>query len=115
MTLASYDTMIEDSGHEARAREYQALDHGIGLLRRIQGGESEPFEQSEALLYMRRLWSFFVEDLSSARNGLPESLRAELISIGLWVIGEADRVRQEKSNDVDNLVAINILIRDALA
>jgi flagellar protein FlaF len=115
MMLASYDTEIEDSGHEARVREYRALDHGIDLLRRMQGGELEPAEQTEALLYMRRLWTFFVQDLSSERNGLPETLRAQLISIGLWVIAEADRVRQEKSNDIDNLISINILIRDALA
>jgi len=42
-------------------------------------------------------------------------LRAELISIGLWIIKEADRIRQEKATDVDELLAINVLIRDALA
>ena len=45
----------------------------------------------------------------------PEKLRAELISIGLWVIGEADRVREERSTDVAQLLGINIIIRDALA
>ena len=70
---------------------------------------------AEALLYIRRLWTFFVEDLASPRNGLPEKLRAELISIGLWIIGEADRIRQQGSTDVAELVAINTVIRDALA
>jgi len=115
MTLASYDEEIEDSSQEARAREYRALDQGIDLLRRMQGGELTPAEQTDALLYMRRLWTFFVQDLSSERNGLPEALRAQLISIGLWVIAEADRVRQEGSDDIDNLISINVLIRDALA
>jgi flagellar biosynthesis activator protein FlaF len=115
MTLSSYDAVIEDSGREARTREQQALNHGIDLLTRLQSGELPPPEDTEALLFIRRLWAFFVEDLSSARNGLPEKLRAELISIGLWIIGEADRVRQEKSSDVAELVAINVIIRDALA
>jgi flagellar biosynthesis activator protein FlaF len=115
MTLSSYDAVIEDSGREARAREQQALDHGIDLLRRLQNGELPPPEEAEALLFIRRLWAFFVEDLSSARNGLPEKLRAELISIGLWVVREADRIRQEKSGDVAELIAINVIIRDALA
>jgi flagellar protein FlaF len=114
MTLSSYDNIIEDSAHEARAREYQALDHGIDLLKRLQNGDLQPFEQTEALLFMRKLWTFFVQDLSSPKNGLPESLRAELISIGLWVIKEADRIRQEKATDIDDLIAINTIIRDSL-
>jgi flagellar protein FlaF len=115
MTLSSYDAVIEDSGTEARAREQQALSHGIDLLKRLQDGGLLPSEQIEALLYMRRLWTFFVQDLSSSRNGLPEKLRAELISIGLWVITEADRIREQKATDVDQLIAINAIIRDALA
>lgn len=115
MTLSSYDAMIEDSGREARSREQQALDHGVGLLKRLRNGDLPASEEAEALLYIRRLWTFFVQDLASPRNGLPEKLRAELISIGLWIIKEADRIRQDKVGDIDELVAINIVIRDALA
>lgn len=115
MTLSSYDAVIEDSPREARGREQQALNHGIALLKRFQSGDLPASEAAEALLYIRRLWTFFVEDLASPRNGLPEKLRAELISIGLWIIGEADRIRQQGSTDVAELVAINTVIRDALA
>lgn len=115
MTLSSYDAVIEDSGQEARGREREALNHGIDLLTRLRGGRLAPPQDAEALLFIRKLWTFFVQDLSSERNGLPEKLRAELISIGLWVIGEADRVREARSTDVDELIGINIIIRDALA
>ncbi|MGO4711827.1 flagellar biosynthesis regulator FlaF [Bradyrhizobium sp. 2TAF24] len=115
MTLSSYDAVIEDGGQEARGREREALNHGINLLRQLQSGQLAPPEDTEALLFVRRLWTFFVQDLSSERNGLSEKLRADLISIGLWVIKEADRVRQEKSTDVAELLGINIIIRDALA
>jgi flagellar protein FlaF len=106
--------MIEDSGPEARARERMALSHGIELLTRLQRGDLETPDDIEALLYIRRLWTFFVLDLSSAQNGLPEKLRAELISIGLWVIKEADRIREEKASDIGELIAVNVVIRDAL-
>jgi flagellar protein FlaF len=115
MTLAGYDTEIDDSGRAARSREQQALDRGIGLLRKLQGGELGSDEQADALIYIRDLWTFFVEDLSSPRNGLPENLRAQLISIGLWVIKEADHIRQKQLSDVTDLVAINVVIRDSLA
>jgi flagellar protein FlaF len=109
-----YDAVIEDSGREARARERLALTHGIDLLKQVQTGELAQHEVTETLLYIRRLWTFFVTDLSSPRNGLPEKLRAALISIGFWVIKEADRVREEKSTDVMELVLINTVIRDSL-
>jgi flagellar protein FlaF len=115
MTLSSYDVVIEESGNEARGREQQALNRGIDLLTKLRGGELAPSEESEALLYIRRLWAFFVEDLANPRNGLPEKLRADLISIGLWIIREADRIRHDKATDIDDLVAINVMIRDSLA
>ncbi len=68
----------------------------------------------ESLLYVRRLWTIFIEDLAHPENGLPDKLRADIISIGLWVVKEADRLREEKSNDVMQLIEINRLIRDAL-
>lgn len=114
MTFSAYDTEIEDSSREARARERQALNHGIDLLQQLQRRELQSHEETEALLYIRRLWTFFVQDLSSSQNGLPEKLRAELISIGLWIIKEADRLREEKTGDVTELVLINSVIRDSL-
>jgi flagellar protein FlaF len=114
MTLSGYDAMIEDSGREARVREQQALNHGIDLLRQFQDGGLDAPAEAEALLYIRRLWTFFIQDLANARNGLPEKLRADLISIGLWVIKEADRIREDEADDVGELLAINTVIRDSL-
>jgi len=39
----------------------------------------------EAIWENQRLWQSFVVDLSEPENALPRSLRASLISIGLWV------------------------------
>lgn len=114
MTLASYDAEIEDSGLEARSRERRALNHGIGLLQQVQAGNLTLPEQTDAFLYIRDLWAFFVQDLSNPRNGLPEQLRAQLISIGLWVVKEAERNREAQLCDVADLVAVNVAIRDSL-
>ncbi|MBB4371394.1 flagellar protein FlaF [Bradyrhizobium sp. cir1] len=114
MTFEAYAAVVDESGYEARARERQALSLGIDRLERLQKGRSSFEDQVQSLLYVRRLWTIFIEDLSHPENGLPEKLRAEIISIGLWVVKEADRLREEKSNDVMQLIEINRLIRDAL-
>ncbi len=115
MTFQAYETVTEDSGYEARGRERQALSLGIDRLERLQKEQRFSMEdQVQSLLYVRRLWTIFIEDLAHPENGLPEQLRADIISIGLWVVKEADRVREEKSNDVIQLIEVNRLIRDAL-
>ena len=114
MTLASYDAEIEDSGSEARSRERRAIDHGIGLLQKVQAGELTLPEQADAFFYIRDLWAFFVQDLANPRNGLPEQLRAQLISVGIWIVKEAERNREAQLSDVADLVAINVVIRDSL-
>jgi flagellar protein FlaF len=115
MTWEAYETVAEDSGLEARGRERMALSQGIDRLERIgKGGLLSAEDRIETLLYVRRLWAIFIEDLSHPENGLPEQLRADIISIGLWVIKEADRLREERSSDVMQLVEINRVIRDAL-
>lgn len=114
MTFEAYEAVADESGYEARSRERQALSLGIDRLERIQSGPFSIEDQVESLLYVRRLWTIFIEDLAHPDNGLPEKLRADIISIGLWVVKEADRLREQRSNDVEQLIEINRLIRDAL-
>jgi flagellar protein FlaF len=114
MTFEAYEAVVEDSGLEERRRERQVLSIGIDRLERIQKGGFSYEELVQSMLYIRRLWTIFIEDLSHPDNGLPEQLRADIISIGLWVVKEADRLREEKSGDVMQLIEINRLIRDAL-
>lgn len=114
MTWDAYDTVVDDSGHEARSRERQALSFGIDRLERLHKGAFSNEDLIESLLYIRRLWTILIEDLAHPENGFPEKLRADIISIGLWIVKEADRLREERSNDVMPLIEINSLIRDAL-
>ena len=114
MTFEAYEGVVEDSGQEERGRERQALSLGIDRLERLQRGAFSIEDLIQSLLYVRRLWTIFIEDLAHPENGLPEKLRADIISIGLWVVKEADRLREERSNDVMQLIEINRLIRDAL-
>jgi len=114
MTWEAYETVVEDSGREARSRERHALSLGIDRLEQLQKGFFSGEDLVESLLYVRRLWAIFIEDLAHPENGLPDKLRADIISIGLWVVKEADRLREAKSNEVMQLIEINRLIRDSL-
>jgi flagellar protein FlaF len=109
-----YAEVLDDSPKAARERERKALEHCIGLLKAAQASGPRSREAIEALLFLRRLWSAFIEDLANAENDLPKAVRADLISIGLWVMREADDIRLEKAEKFDDLIEVCQVICDGL-
>ncbi len=56
----------------------------------------------------------FITDLKDPNNELPDQLRAGIISIGIWMNKEIDRVLGGQTNDLTPMIEINQLIRDGL-
>jgi flagellar biosynthesis activator protein FlaF len=110
----AYNEVIEDSRQTMRARERQAMDRVIAMLRTAHEKGPGSRERVEALFYLRRLWMIFLNDLNDANNELPEQLRAGIISIGIWMMKEIDRVRDGATDDLSPMIEINALIRDGL-
>ena len=75
---------------------------------------TDSMEAIEALHFMNRVWTSFVEDLGSPDNALPKELRANLISIGLWLLREAEEVRQGRSDNFEGLIEVSQIIRDGI-
>jgi len=110
----SYDEIVDDSGASSRERERLALDRSIELLK--EASEKGPHSKAalEALLYVRRLWSLLLDDLARPGNDLPAKLRADLISIGFWIMRESDLVRDGQARSFKGLIDISSIIRDGL-
>ena len=110
----AYNEVVEDSRQSMRARERDAMDRVIGMLRVAQEKGPLSRERVDALFYLRRLWTIFIDDLKDPRNELPDQLRAGIISIGIWMMKEIDRVRCRESDDLGPMIEINEIIRDGL-
>ena len=110
----AYNDIIDDSPSAMRAQERQALDAIIHLLRDASTKGPKSVEAVNALYQLRRLWGVFLDDLKGPENGLPDSLRARLISIGIWVNKEIERIRSGATSDLTPLIEINQIIRDGL-
>ncbi|NJM36012.1 MAG: flagellar biosynthesis regulator FlaF [Rhodomicrobium sp.] len=110
----SYAEVLEDTPQTSRERELQALQHSIDLLQAAQEKGAASREAIEAIYFLRKLWTFFIEDLGKPGNDLPKQLRADLISIGLWLIRESDRVRQRESDNFKGLIEVSQLIADGM-
>jgi flagellar protein FlaF len=110
----SYAEVLDETPKGARERERQALERSIELLREAEKSGASSREAIEAVLYVRRLWGYLIEDLARPENDLPKPLRADLISIGLWIMREAEQIRLDKSESFKGLIDVSTSIRDGL-
>jgi len=110
----SYSEVQTDSVADAKDRERQLLTRSIDLLTAARDAGPQSREAIEAILFMNRVWTSLIEDLGHADNALPKELRANLISIGLWLLREGEEVRQGRSENFDGLIEISQIIRDGL-
>jgi flagellar protein FlaF len=109
-----YAQIIGESPADARVNERDAIDKSIALLKTAQEKGVRSRESVDAILYLQRLWSILIEDLAASENGLPEELRASLISIGIWILREADSIRTERSANYRGIIDVSQMIRDGL-
>jgi flagellar protein FlaF len=110
----SYAEVLEDSSEECRQRERDLFGRAISLMKAAQGFPSQSQEMIEAMVFVQRLWAFLIKDLASPDNGLPEKLRGQLISVGLWVMRESDLIVRGESNDLTALIDTNSMIQEGL-
>lgn len=110
----SYDDIQADSVADARDRERQLLTRSIDMLSAAAAVGHGSQEAVEALYFTNRVWSTFLEDLGSSDNALPKEIRANLISIGLWLLRETEDIRQSRTNNFEGLIEVSQIIRDGI-
>jgi len=110
----SYAEVLGESAADLRQRERRAIEHSIELLRAAEKSGVRSLEAVEALTFVRRLWGVFIEDLAKPENELPQSLRADLISVGLWIMREAEHIRLETSSNFKGLIEVSQAIVEGL-
>lgn len=110
----SYSENLAEDPRDCRERERRALSHAIALLEKADAAGARSAIAAEALNFLCRLWRALIDDLTAADNDLPEALRANLVSIGLWIIKETDLIRCGRSENFCGLIEICATIRDGL-
>lgn len=110
----TYADILSDDMAQARRVERQAFDEAVRRLETARARGPESREAVEAFVYLDRFWKILLEDLAHPDNGLPQSLKASLISVGIWVLREIEALRLGRSHSFDALIEVNALIRDGL-
>lgn len=84
-----------------RAQEADVFRRATGALK--AGQNASPVARVRALADNRRLWAAVQDLMRDPANPLPETLRAQILSVSLTVHREMDREKP----DVDFLISIN--------
>lgn len=114
MYQAFYDEVLEDDQLAGRRAEYQALDRCVFLLGKADKAGPNSRESVDALHWTRQLWQVFLIELADDSNALPVELRARLISIGIWMLKEAEAIRLGRSQAFAAMADICAIVRDGL-
>jgi flagellar biosynthesis activator protein FlaF len=107
MSNYHYAEVLAEAPDDAREVERAAIQRSIDLLQVARDRGPTSREAIDALYYLDRLWSLLLDDLADAENRLPKQLRANLISIGIWILREIENIRNRKSKDFDGLIEIS--------
>jgi len=110
----AYNSIVEESSRAMRAQEARALDRVIAQMREAEFYGPRSKAGIHALYQLRTLWTVFLDDLNGPDNALPTPLRARLLSIGIWVIKEIERLRTGEADEFASIIEINQIIRDGL-
>lgn len=109
-----YDEIAEETSDHIRRNEVQALAHSIELMRKAQASGIETRDAVEAIFFVSRLWTAFLEDLVSEGNRLPKELKAKIISIGIWALKYVEALRQRHKRDFQPLIDVSQTILNGL-
>ena len=109
-----YNEVLDESPKQAREHERNARERSIALLQEAESKGTDTREAVDAIFYVRKLWGIFIEDLAKPGNGLPPKLRADLGSVGLWVMRETEEIRQGRSTNFKGLIDVSRIISEGL-
>jgi flagellar protein FlaF len=114
MSYQAYKTATSRT-EDPRQTEYRLLGEVTrGLMEVRDAPKSEIRQRVAALDRNRRVWSAFAADCASSHNSLPDSLRAGIISLSIFVSKETSAAMRGET-DVETLIDINRTIMQGLA
>ncbi|UTW57631.1 flagellar biosynthesis regulator FlaF [Kordiimonas sp. SCSIO 12603] len=113
MSYQAYKT-AQNTTESASQTEYRLLAQVTNALMTAKDKEYSGVQLVEALDWNRRVWSVFAADCGAKGNQLPHQLRANIISLSIWVSKHSSKVMRKQAK-LDDLININRTIMEGLA
>jgi flagellar protein FlaF len=113
MSLQAYHRVAQQ-GENPRETEYRLFGQVTrALIEASQTDDADFQTRINALDWNRRLWGVLASDCARVDNALPETLRAQIISLSLWV-GRHSSAIMRREEDFQPLIEVNRIIMQGL-
>ena len=112
MTLKAYQN-TQFSTEDPRETEYRVFGQVTGALIDAQRNGKSGGPLAEAIDWNRTLWRTLAADCLDDRNQLPQDLRAQIVSLSLWVTRYSKEVTRQGAS-LDPLIDVNRTIMQGL-
>ena len=112
MALQAYQK-AQRAAENPRNAEYRLFGQVTGALLDAQNAGTKGVGLIGALDWNRRMWSSFAVDCMDDSNQLPKPLRAQIVSLSIWVTKYSSEVMQ-KGAPLEPLIDINRNIMQGL-
>ena len=111
MSIAGYQAaqVTEDP----RKTEYRLFAQVTRALMNVEEADSLDADFREAIEWNRRMWNALEIDLASDANSLPDALKAQLISVAMWVERHSAMALRGEG-EVDPLITVNRSVMEGL-
>ena len=114
MSFKAYQTAAQRT-ENPRLTEYRLFGQVTrALLEAEKLDRSKIVERMDALDWNRRMWGVLAADCSVEGNGLPDMVRANIISLSIWVNKHTSLVMRNQE-EIGPLIEINRIIMQGLA
>ncbi len=114
MSLQAYQRAAQQA-ESPRETEYRLFGQVTRAL--MEAAEVDPADfktRIEALDWNRRVWTALAVDCATPENSLPLPVRAQIISLSLWVSRHTSAVMR-RDESIEPLIDVNKIIMQGLA
>jgi len=112
MTHRAYQNAQRIS-EDPRQTEYRLFGQVTGALIDVRKANAKGGTLVDAIDWNRRLWRTLAADCLDDSNKLPREVRAQIVSLSLWV-GRYSKEVTRKGASVDPLIEVNRTIMEGL-
>lgn len=114
MSLQAYQ-QASARAEDPRSAEYRLFGQVTRALIEAKAADRLDFKtRIDALDWNRRLWTALGSDCAAPGNALPEALRAQFISLSIWV-NRHTSVAMRNPDEIEALIDVNRMIMQGLA
>ena len=111
MSIAGYQAA--QGTEDPRKTEYRLFAQVTRALMNVEESDSLNADFREAIEWNRRMWNALEIDLASDANSLPDALKAQLISVAMWVERHSAMALRGEG-EVDPLITVNRSVMEGL-